>query len=211
MLSITEIFTSIQGESTFAGLPCVFVRLAGCNLRCRYCDSTYAYGPGVERSAESVVEEVAGLPVTLVEITGGEPLQQPETPELCRRLLARGRRVLVETNGTMDIGALPPGVVRIVDVKCPGSGEAGRFLAGNLAALKPEDECKFVLCDRADFDWAAAFVRRLDLTRRCTVLFSPVWTTLPPADLAEWILASGLAVRLGLQLHKVIWGGDTRR
>jgi 7-carboxy-7-deazaguanine synthase len=211
MLSVTEIFTSIQGESTFAGLPCVFVRLAGCNLRCTYCDSTYAYAPGAPRTVESVVEEVAALAVTLVEITGGEPLLQAETPELCRRLLDRGRRVLVETNGTLDIGALPPGVVRIMDVKCPGSGEAGRLLPGNLAALRPEDECKLVLCDRADFDWAAAFVREHDLARCCTVIFSPVWATLPPADLAEWILSSGLTVRLGLQLHKVVWGGDTRR
>jgi 7-carboxy-7-deazaguanine synthase len=211
MIRICEIFSSIQGESTFAGLPCTFVRLGGCNLRCSYCDTAYAQEGGEPREVDAVVADVLDAGLQLVAITGGEPLMQAETPLLCERLLRRGRRVLVETNGSMDIGVLPAGVVRVMDIKAPGSGMADRFLDSNIDRLKPADECKFVLIDRVDFVWAMDVVERHRLAGHCTVIFAPVWNRLPPAQLAEWILQERLPVRLGLQLHKVLWGDERQR
>jgi 7-carboxy-7-deazaguanine synthase len=211
MLNVCELFKSIQGESSFAGTPCAFVRLSGCNLDCSYCDTSYARGPDGELyGVEALAEAVADMQCSLVEITGGEPLLQEETPLLCGRLLDKGFTVLVETNGSCDIRALPDGCVRIVDIKCPGSGMGDSFRQANVEALGARDECKFVLTGRDDFEWALAFVRRHELDRKCTVFFSPACGRLDPKLLAEWILEARAPVRLGLQLHKVIWGGEAR-
>jgi 7-carboxy-7-deazaguanine synthase len=216
---ITEIFKSIQGEGTRAGWPCLFVRLTGCNLRCTWCDTAYAFYGGTQHSVDEVLEKVRALSgegasrVTLLEITGGEPLLQPETPALARRLLAEGYTVMMETSGERWIGVLPREVIKIVDVKCPDSGEADSFDMSNLEALSPNDEIKFVISTRRDYDFAREFTAQHDLSGRVgEVLFSPVfpdpagaWPGLEARELAEWILADGLAVRLGLQLHKFIW------
>ncbi|MBD3242539.1 MAG: radical SAM protein [Chitinivibrionales bacterium] len=211
MLKVCESFISIQGESTFAGLPCAFVRLSGCNLRCTYCDTPYARDEGDERNVDELADEIAESGVGLVEVTGGEPLLQQDTPRLCSRLLERGLTVLVETNGTRDISVLPDTVVRIMDIKTPGSGQQEQFLEDNLDYLRPTDECKLVICNRTDFDWARDLVRSHDLAARCTVILSPASGELSPDRLAEWILAERLPVRLGLQLHKVIWGDERGR
>jgi len=203
---VTEIFHSIQGESTHAGWPCVFVRLTGCNLRCRWCDTEYAFHGGERRSVQSVVDEVLRLGCRRVEITGGEPLLQKATPELARRLLARGLEVLCETSGERDIDVLPEGVRRIVDFKAPGSGECQRNDWANVDRLRRGDEVKIVVADRGDFEWAVNIVRTHDLAARVPVHFSPVYRELEPAALADWIVASGLDVRLNLQLHKALWG-----
>lgn len=205
MLRVNEIFRSIQGESTFAGEPCSFVRLTGCNLRCVWCDTSYAFHEGVDATVDQVVDEVRALGCRLVEITGGEPLLQRDVIELMARLQALGHRVLVETGGSLPIDAVPVGVTCIVDVKCPGSGEVGRNLWGNLDRLRPGDEVKFVIADRTDYAWAVEIVRRRDLGARGPVLFSPVHGRLDPTTLAEWILEDALPVRLQLQLHKLLW------
>jgi len=217
---ITEIFKSIQGEGSRAGLPCIFVRLTGCNLRCTWCDTAYAFHGGTKQSIDEVmarVHELAGddssRKVSLVEITGGEPLLQAETPELMRRLLADGFRVMVETSGERFIGDLPREAIKIVDVKCPDSGEPDTFDMANLAALGGDDEVKFVVSTRRDYEFARQFSAQHRLSERVReVLFSPAfpdpagkWPGLEPRELAEWILADGLPVRLGLQLHKFIW------
>jgi 7-carboxy-7-deazaguanine synthase len=210
MLSICEQFKSIQGESTYAGLACSFIRLAGCNLHCSYCDTTYAAEPGTQLSLDAVCSVADGHGCKLVEVTGGEPLLQEEAPALCRRLLDKGYTVLVETNGSLDIGRLPLECVRIVDVKCPGSGAAGSFRMDNLNALTARDQVKFVVSGRVDFDWALDFVRTKSLPGRCELLFSPAQGLVSARDLAEWILAANAPVRLGLQLHRCIWGEDAR-
>jgi 7-carboxy-7-deazaguanine synthase len=203
---VNETFGSIQGESSYAGMPCFFIRLAGCNLRCVYCDTVSAREGGEAVSIGELVDrfEQSGLP--LGEVTGGEPLRQAGTPELLRALArVPGRRVLVETNGSIDVGAVPPGVVAVVDVKTPASGAGGSFLDANLDRLRPMDEVKFVLCDRADFDWAREFVTRHRLAERVhAVFFSPAHGTLDPAALAGWLELSRLPVRLHLQLHKAL-------
>ncbi len=203
-MKVAESFSSIQGESTYAGTPCFFVRLAGCNLSCTYCDTVLSRGAGRSCEIAAIVEEFRGSGMPIAEITGGEPLLQEETPALAAALLAAGARtVLVETNGTRDIGVLPAGTVAVMDVKCPGSGCAGSFNPVNLDRLRRHDEVKFVLSDRADFDWAVAFVKRHALVGRCAaVLFSPVVIRLPPEELARWLLEARLLVRLQLQLHK---------
>lgn len=216
---ITEIFKSIQGEGTRAGLPCIFVRLTGCNLRCRWCDTAYAFHGGEKRSIEEVLDRVrvlagaGGNGARLVEITGGEPLLQPETPELAEKLLGGGYTVVIETSGERFVGALPREVIKIVDVKCPDSGEADTFDMANLEALTGDDEIKFVISTRRDYEFAREFVRQHRLSGRVReVLFSPVfpdptgkWEGLEARGLVQWILADGLPVRLGLQLHKFIW------
>jgi len=218
-MQITEIFKSIQGEGTRAGLPCIFVRLTACNLRCVWCDTAYAFHGGTKRSVDDVLVAVDGLAgegigrVPLVEITGGEPLLQPETPALAEKLLAASYTVMIETSGERFVGALPPAAIKIVDVKCPDSGEADTFDLANLNALGAEDEIKFVISSRRDYEFAREFTERHQLTERVRqVLFSPVfpdpagaWAGLNARLLTEWILADGLPVRLGLQLHKFIW------
>jgi 7-carboxy-7-deazaguanine synthase len=205
-MKVKETFISIQGESTFAGFPCFFIRLSGCNLRCSYCDTMSAYIGGERRTIPSLVEEYVKSGLAIAEITGGEPLLQPRTPQLAQALLDAGARtVLVETNGTMDIGVIPPGAVAVVDVKCPGSGAGESFNWVNLDRIRRHDEVKFVLSDRADFDWAADFVRRHELAGRCNaVLFSPVAGRLDPRVLAGWLVELKLPVRLQIQLHKML-------
>ena len=204
-MRITEIFFSIQGESTHAGKPCVFVRLTGCPLRCVWCDTAYAFHGGTERSLDSIVGEVERHGCRLVEITGGEPLAQPEVHALISALADRGYTVLIETSGAIDIAPVDPRATLIMDLKCPGSGMADRNLWSNIPKLKPTDEIKFVIKDRTDYDWAAATVRERALTDRHTVLFSPVFGDMNPQTLAEWVLADRLPVRCQLQLHKYIW------
>ncbi len=218
-MRITEIFRSIQGESTYAGLPCVFVRLTGCNLRCVWCDTAYAFHGGSQMDLDEVMARVDGLSgpqaatPRFVELTGGEPLLQPETVPLAERLLSCGYTVLIETSGERFVGSLPRKVVKIVDVKCPDSGEFGSFDMGNLQALDEKDEIKFVISSRRDYEFAADFSVKHDLCRRVRqVTFSPVfpdpagtWPGLDARQVAEWLLADRLPVRLGLQLHKFIW------
>ena len=210
-LTVNEIYVSIQGESTYAGRPCVFVRLTACDLRCSWCDTTYAFTEGRKRPLDEVVDEVLEFDCPLVEITGGEPLLQKETPTLMARLLDAGKTVLVETGGHLSIASVPAAVVKIVDVKCPGSGEAHKMHWANLDLLAPHDEVKFVLKDRADYEYARDVVQRYALEQRAAaLLFSPVHGVLDPKTLSEWILADKLPVRLQLQLHKYIWEPTTR-
>ena len=224
---ITEIFKSIQGEGTRAGLPCIFVRLTGCNLRCTWCDTAYAFHGGQKMSVDEVMDRVKGrnlnsdgssAGVTMVELTGGEPLLQEEIYPLAEQLLAVGYTVMIETSGERFIGRLPKEVVKIVDVKCPDSGEPDTFEMRNLEALGSQDEVKFVISSRADYEFAREFTRRHGLAQRVReVLFSPVhddpegrWTGLEPRTLVEWMLEDGLPARLGLQLHKLVWDPATR-
>jgi len=205
VLRVNEIFYSIQGESRASGLPCVFVRLSGCNLRCSYCDTRHAWDGGMDMTGEQVLERVGFYGCRRVAITGGEPLLQPDAPRLAAALLREGYAVLLETNGSKDISALPDGVVRIVDIKCPGSGESGRMDWKNLGRLRADDEVKFVLCGETDYDWARDTVLENALIEKAAVLFSPVSGQLHPACLAEWMLRDRLDVRLQLQLHKILW------
>ena len=207
-IRLKELYRSIQGEASFAGRPCVFVRTVGCDIRCRWCDEPHAFTGGERVSLERVIERVAALGVRLVEITGGEPLLQDSVPELIERLLDAGYEVLVETGGHRDISVLDPRCVAIVDVKCPGSGEVESNDFENLRRLRPRDELKFVLADRADYEWARDRVQREGLAKRNPVYFSPVHGELDPALLSAWILEDGLEVRLNLQLHKYVWGED---
>ncbi|MCD6377026.1 MAG: 7-carboxy-7-deazaguanine synthase QueE [Caldisericaceae bacterium] len=210
ILKVNEIFYSIQGESTYAGLPCVFVRLTYCNLRCNYCDTEYAFYEGQEMSIEQIVQQVTGYRCRLVEVTGGEPLIQPAVYPLLKQLADNGFEVLLETGGHMDISQVDPRVKRIVDVKCPSSGEAKKMHWPNLKVLKADDQVKFVIGDRIDFDYAVNVVEEYKLTERCSVLFSPVFDRLKNLTLAEWILESGLPVRMQIQLHKYIWPPEQR-
>ncbi len=210
VLTVCEIFRSIQGEGTRAGLACGFVRLAGCNLRCAWCDTSYAWEGGREMAVDDVLAEVAELAVPRVEVTGGEPLIQPAAFELLRRLCDAGFETLLETNGSQDISAVDPRVVRVVDLKCPSSGHADANRWANVPHLTARDEVKFVLADRADYDFARAAVAEHALAARCAVVFQPVHGRLAPATLAEWILADRLDVRLGIQLHKLLWPGRER-
>ena len=211
MLTVNEIFYSIQGESTRAGRPCVFVRLTACDLRCSWCDTEYAFHEGTKRSLEDVVAEVGKYPCSLVEITGGEPLLQDDVYPLMETLLAQGRTVMLETGGHRPITRVPKAVVKIVDVKCPGSGESAANDWSNLEALAPHDEVKFVVKDRADYEFARDVIRRDDLPSRCAaILMSPVHGVLEPRLVSEWILADGLPAQLQLQLHKFIWPPNTR-
>lgn len=211
-LTVNEIYASIQGESTFAGQPCTFVRLTACDLRCRWCDTPYAFHEGRKVPIDDVLAEVEALGLPLVELTGGEPLLQPGAIPLMARLLDAGYTVLLETGGHRPIDEVPPGVHRIVDVKCPDSGEAERMHWPNLDHLGPTDEVKFVIASRRDYEYAKDVVARHDLPRRCrTVQFSPAFRELPAADLAAWLLEDRLPVRLQLQQHKYIWDPLARR
>ena len=207
MLRITEIFHSIQGESSHVGRPCVFVRLTGCNLRCVWCDSEYTFTGGAKISVEDVLEQVASFECNLVEVTGGEPLAQRECLDLVSALCERGYEVLIETSGSLDITPVDRRAKMILDVKCPGSGEADKNLWSNLDNLRPHDELKFVILDRGDYEFARDLVRERKLDR-WTVLFSPVWGALELKQLAEWMLADRVPARLQTQLHKHIWGAD---
>jgi 7-carboxy-7-deazaguanine synthase len=211
MLTVNEIFYSIQGESTRAGEPCVFVRLAACDLRCSWCDTVYAFSEGTKRTVDDVVAEVERYGCSLVEITGGEPLLQDDVYPLMDELLGRGRTVLLETGGHHAITRVPHKVVKIVDVKCPGSGEVAKNEWTNLDALARQDEVKFVIRDRPDYEFALDVLHRYDLpSRAAAVLFSPVHGVLDPKMLSEWMLADRVPARLQIQLHKLIWPSATR-
>ena len=205
-LRVTEIFHSLQGETSRAGLPTVFVRLTGCPLRCGYCDTAYAFHGGRMIGLDEILAAVAAYGTRYVTVTGGEPLAQKGCLELLRELCERGYSVSLETSGALDVAAVDPRVSKILDLKTPGSGEEARNLWSNLAHLTAHDEIKFVLCDEADYAWAKARLVEHDLAARCPVLFSPVWGSLAPAELAGWILRDRLPVRFQLQLHKQLWG-----
>jgi 7-carboxy-7-deazaguanine synthase len=210
-LRVNEIFYSIQGESTWAGRPCAFVRLTGCNLRCVWCDTAYAFYEGHHMTVDEVVAKVRGYRCDLVEVTGGEPLLQKDVPALFAALLGAGLTVMVETSGEQDLSAVDPRVIKIMDLKCPGSGEAGRNRWGNLEWLTRRDEVKFVLADRRDYEWARAVISGRGLARRVNaVLLSPVFGALEPATLAAWILEDRIPVRMQLQMHKWIWSPTAR-
>jgi len=205
-LRITEIFLSIQGEAASAGWPTVFVRLTGCPLRCGYCDTAYAFHGGRWMSLDEILDTVASYGVTHVCVTGGEPLAQRRCPALLVRLCDAGYQVSLETSGALDVGGVDPRVVRVVDLKTPGSGESARNMMENLSYLGPRDVAKFVICDRADYEWARDVLSVQRLTERCQVFFSPSWGQLDPSQLSEWVLDDRLEVRVQLQLHKIIWG-----
>ncbi len=208
-LRVIEIYPSIQGESTRAGLPCTFVRLAGCPLRCRWCDTVYSFSGGDPMTIDEITDEIDGHGIGLIELTGGEPLAQPGAPELLRVLCDRYSQVLLETSGSFPIEDLDPRVGVIMDVKAPGSGEESRNLWQNLEHLKAGDELKIVISDRTDYDWAREVVEKHQ--PEVPVLFSPVFGELEPSQLSEWLLADRLAVRMQLQQHKYIWDPEARR
>lgn len=210
-LRVSEIFHSLQGESTRVGLPTVFVRLTGCPLRCTWCDTTYAFAGGEALAVSTILERVAAFDCPTVCVTGGEPLAQVACLPLLTALCDAGYAVSLETSGALDISGIDPRVARIVDIKAPDSGEVAKNRWENLDALRPTDEIKFVLASRADYDWAKSALAGRRLDRLCPVLFSPVWDSLPPAELAQWILGDHLPVRFQLQLHKVIWGNERGR
>ena len=211
MVTINEIFYSVQGESTYAGRPCVFVRLTACDLRCSWCDTPYAFHEGTKRSVEDVVAEVERYDCSLVEVTGGEPLLQEDVYALMTGLLARGKTVLLETGGHRSTARVPDPVVTILDIKCPGSGEANRMDWANLSRLRPRDEVKFVINDRADYEYARNAIIRHQLAERvAAVHLSPVHGVLNPRTLSEWVLTDQLPVRVQLQIHKYIWPADMR-
>jgi 7-carboxy-7-deazaguanine synthase len=211
LVTINEIFYSVQGESTYAGRPCVFVRLTACDLRCSWCDTPYAFHEGRKRPVDDVLAEVDRFDCELVEVTGGEPLLQEAVYPLMERLLERGKTVLLETGGHRSTARVPGPVVTILDIKCPGSGEAEKTDWDNLARLRPHDEVKFVIKDRTDYEYARAAIGQHQLARRAAAIhMSPVHGVLDPKTLSEWVLADRLPVRVQLQLHKYIWSPETR-
>ena len=209
-LVINEIFYSIQGESSYAGWPCVFVRLTGCNLRCTWCDTTYSFNEGQPTPLDDIIAKVRSFETQLVEVTGGEPLLQPNVLPLLTRLCDLGKTVLLETSGSLDIAPVDPRVVKIMDLKCPSSGETEKNRYANLRHLTKLDEVKFVIADQADYDWTRRIITAEQLNQRCSVLVSPVVERLPLRTLADWILADHLPVRLQTQWHKLIWGPAAR-
>ncbi len=210
-LKLTEIFLSLQGEARSAGLPTVFVRLTGCPLRCTYCDTAYAFYGGEWSDIDAIVERVRGFGVKDVCVTGGEPLAQKRCVQLLDRLLNAGFRVSLETSGAIDIAPVDVRVSRVVDIKTPDSGESGRNLWSNIEHLTPHDQLKFVICSRADYDWAKAQLAERGLAARCEVLFSPSYAQVAPRELADWIVADRLPVRFQMQLHKQLWGEEQGR
>ena len=209
-MKICEIFSSIQGESTYAGLPCTFVRLSGCNLRCSYCDTQHAYEGGSELTVDEVLRAVRQSGIELVEITGGEPLLQTESRVLTLRLLEEGYRVLIETNGSISTHDVDQRAVTILDVKTPGSGESGRMDFSNLDRLRPSDQVKFVVCGREDYEWSKGVMRDHGLGRRCVVLLSPADGFMSAESLARWMTDDRLQARLNMQIHKYVFGPDRR-
>ena len=205
MLKINEIYASIQGESSHTGLPCVFIRLTGCNLRCTWCDTAYAFHEGKDLTLENIMHQVENFSLPLVEITGGEPLLQEDVYPLMNSLLDKGYRVMLETGGSLSIYKVPEKVIKIIDIKCPGSGEEKKNHLENLKLLAPHDEVKFVILDHADYEWSCDLLQKFNLAASVQVLFSPVYDKLELKDLSKWILEDRLPVRLQTQLHKVIW------
>lgn len=210
-LRITEIFYSLQGESTTVGLPTVFIRLTGCPLRCHYCDTSYAFQGGDRMTIDQIVEETTGYGAKNITVTGGEPLAQKGCLELLDRLVSEGYQVSLETSGALDLSGVNNAVKKVVDLKTPDSGEQARNLYENIELLLPHDEVKFVICSRADYDWAKSILEKYDLNSCCEVLFSPAMGELEPAELADWILEERLPVRFQIQLHKFLWGDSPGR
>lgn len=208
---ITEIFYSLQGETRTVGLPTVFVRLTGCPLRCTYCDTVYAFHGGEKRDIVDIVDEVRAYSPRYITVTGGEPLAQPTSLELLSALCDLGAEVSLETSGAMDISAVDPRVVCVMDLKTPASGEESKNKYDNIDTLKCHDQVKFVICDRNDYDWACTKLVEYDLTNRCEVLFSPIHGELKPADLADWIVEDNVPVRMQIQIHKYLWGDEQGR
>lgn len=209
-MKINEIFKSIQGESSFAGIPTVFVRLSGCNLRCLWCDTKYAYDEGVDLIVDEAIDRVNAFGLQFVQITGGEPLLQKEVYELMDRLLDMDYKVSLETNGSINLSSVDKRVVKIIDIKCPSSGESDRMDFENINYLTKSDEIKFVINDRDDYNWAKKIIDRYNVIKRCNILISPVFGEIEPRELAEWILEDNLNVRLQIQLHKLIWHPEMR-
>ncbi|MGE5894394.1 MAG: radical SAM protein [bacterium] len=209
-MNVCEIFASIQGESSHAGFPCVFVRLSGCNLRCSFCDTSYAYGPGVEMDLPVILGKVKYYGIELVEVTGGEPLIQRETPALLEMLCNQGYAVLLETNGSCDIASVDQRVSVVLDMKTPSSGMSEKMLMKNLDRVRKKDDVKFVLSSREDYEWSKKMMERYSLAGKTNVLLSPVFNMLEPEDLAQWMVTDRLNARLNLQLHKYIFGPNRR-
>ena len=209
MLEVTEIYKSVQGESTYMGLPCIFIRLTGCNLRCVWCDTTHAFHDGEKLSILQIIDKVKSYDIKLVEITGGEPLLQKEVFPLMESLLKNEFKVMLETSGSLAINNVPAKVIKIIDLKCPGSGEENKNLWENLNHLTPTDEIKFVIADKADYEWSKKVLQDYELDKKVPVLFSPVFEKLKLKDLTEWILEDNLPVRIHTQLHKYIWDQKT--
>ena len=209
MLEVTEIYKSVQGESTYMGLPCIFIRLTGCNLRCVWCDTAHAFHDGEKLSILQIIDKVKSYDIKLVEITGGEPLLQKEVFPLMESLLKNEFKVMLETSGSLAINNVPAKVIKIIDLKCPGSGEENKNLWENLNHLTPTDEIKFVIADKADYEWSKKVLQDYELDKKVSVLFSPVFEKLKLKDLTEWILEDNLPVRLHTQLHKYIWDQKT--
>jgi 7-carboxy-7-deazaguanine synthase len=209
-MKINEIFKSIQGESSFAGIPTVFVRLTGCNLRCQWCDTKYSYDEGVDLTVDEVIGRVNAFGLQFVQITGGEPLLQEDVYELMDRLLNMDYNVSLETNGSINLSSVHKRVVKIIDIKCPSSSESDRMDFGNISYLTKSDEIKFVIKDRDDYNWAKEIIDRYNLIKRCNILISPVYGEIEPRQLAEWILEDNLNVRLQIQLHKLLWHPEMR-
>ncbi len=207
-LRITEIFFSLQGESATVGYPTVFVRLTGCPLRCQYCDTEYAFKGGEWMALPGILEKVASYDTRYVTVTGGEPLAQPDCIPLLQQLCDAGYQVSLETSGALDMSAVDPRVIKVMDLKTPGSGEVERNHYENIPALQPHDEVKFVICNRGDYDWSVDMLRQYDLAKRCAVLFSPSKGELEATELANWILQDQLPVRMQIQLHKYLWGDE---
>jgi 7-carboxy-7-deazaguanine synthase len=210
-MQITEIYKSIQGESTYAGLPCIFVRTTGCDLRCKWCDSEFTFSGGTKMTVAEVLAEVERLDCELVELTGGEPMLQHDIYQLATELADRGHRVLIETGGHRDVSELDPRVIRIMDLKCPDSGECSKNLFANLEHLRPDDEVKFVIASRADYEWARAMIARYGLEDRVKILVSTAFGIIRPEQVVEWLLEDKLRARFQLQLHKYVWPPDERR
>lgn len=209
-MKINEIFKSIQGESSFAGIPTVFVRLTGCNLRCQWCDTKYAYDEGVDLTVDEVIGRVNAFGLQFVQITGGEPLLQEDVYELMDRLLNMDYNVSLETNGSINLSSVDKRVVKIIDIKCPSSSESDRMDFGNISYITKSDEIKFVIKDRDDYNWAKEIIDRYNLIERCNILISPVYGEIEPRELAEWILEDNLNARLQIQLHKLLWHPEMR-
>lgn len=209
-MKVCEIFTSIQGESSYAGMPCTFIRLTGCNLRCSYCDTTYAYYGGKELSEDEIMSEVRRAGIDLVEITGGEPLLQKEVFPLIERLLDKGYTVLVETNGSQSIKEIDKKAIVILDIKTPGSNMSKDMDFSNLDCIKSSDEIKFVITSKGDYEWSKEIIQRYKLMEKCHLLYSPAFGVLPPENLARWMINDGLKIRLNLQLHKFIFSSEQK-
>jgi len=210
-LKITEIFYSLQGESSTVGIPTIFIRLTGCPLRCQYCDTEYAFQGGEWKIFDTIIAEIKQFPTNYITVTGGEPLAQKNCVELLKQLCDLSYQVSLETSGSIDVSDVDPRVVKVIDAKTPGSGESDKNYYPNFSSLYSTDQIKFVICNRADYDWAKELIIEYDLTEQCEILFSTSFNELEPSELADWILADGLKVRFQLQLHKLLWGDEHGR